>query len=194
LFTKDGTYSDDLGLPLSGRTLIDYAEGLKGVHFRVVDVDYESGKFIIHWRVSEGRCSESIAIRDELVLSGDGSRIQSARSFGYAPSEEILALMDEYAAGWLTYDGERSAATFVEGGKYYDPDHPDGITPSQLITVVEGLTWAVITITFGPVILKDGRLFSRWEMCLADSGQLILQGHDLVTLQAEKILTVRGNW
>jgi hypothetical protein len=49
-------------------------------------------------------------------------------------------------------------------------------------------------LTFGPVVLKDGRLFTRWEFRLASDGQLILEGSDLVTLQGEKILTVHGSW
>jgi hypothetical protein len=194
LFATDGTYTDDVGAPLSSETLADYVATFGDAHFRLVDVETEDGKYSIHWRVSHGRCSESIAFRDELVLTSDASLIQSVQSLGYAPSGEVVALLAEYTAGWFTYDGERSAATFVEGGKYYDPDHTDGITPTQLISVIEDLSWAIITGFFGLVVLKDGRLYGRWDMHLADGGYLILQGYDLITLQDDKILTVQGHW
>lgn len=194
LFSDDGTYVDDIGIPISDQALVDYAAGFKHSRFRVVDVEGEGNEFVVHWRVSAGHCAASIAFRDELVLTSDGKRIRSVRSFGYTPSGEIVALLSEYTAGWNTYDGERSAATFAPDGMYYDPDHPDGITPSELVPVVEALTWAVITGFFGLVTLKDGRLFGRWDLCLADTGQLILQGYDLITLRDDKILTLHGHW
>lgn len=194
LFTADGTYVDDVGIPISGQALIDYASAFEKSRFRLVEVVTAADKCVVHWRVSSGRCARSIAVRDELVLSSDGKRIESASSFGYTPSGEIVALMGEYTAGWNTYDGERSAATFAANGMYYDPDHPNGVTPAELVAVVEALTWAVLTGFFGLVMLKDGRLFGRWDMYLAESGQLILQGYDLITLHDDKILKVQGHW
>ncbi len=195
LFAPDGTYVDDVGAPMSGATLVEYAEGFADAQFQLVDIVAEANGFVVHWRIeSDDDCSRVIVMRDTLVLTPCTGFIQSAQSLGSAPAPEILALMDEYAAGWTTYDGERSAATFAEAGRYYDPDHPEGITPVELVTLVESLTWAVIVLTFGPVVLKDGRLFTRWEFRLASDGQLILEGSDLVTLQGDKILTVHGSW
>jgi hypothetical protein len=193
LFVDGGVYADDTGVALSGYALQDHVNSFRDARFQVVDVDCSQNAIVVHWRVGHGRCGDVIEFRDELVLSEDEQRILTVRSLGYPPSEEVAAVLQEYAAGWATYDGERSLATFAEGGIYSDSNYPDGISGQELIAYIESLTWAVIDGLYDLAVLKDGRVFARWNLYLAETGQLLVQGYDVITMQGNEILIVEGH-
>lgn len=192
LFDEAGSYADDTGVALKGEALVEYVASFAEAQFRVVDVDRQDDGFIIHWRVGAGRCGDTIAFRDEVVLSECGQMISSVQSRGYPPSEQVGAVLAEYVAGWTNYDGQRTLDTFAEGGLYFDPFNPEGISGAELVAYIEGLTWARITGFYDVAVLKDGRIFARWNLYLVETGELLVQSYDVITMQETEILVVRG--
>lgn len=193
LFAEEGSYADDTGVGLKGDALVEYVASFAELRFRVVDVDREDDVFIIHWRIRAGACGDSIAFRDEVVLSECGQMISSVASRGYPPSERVAAVLAEYVAGWTNYDGQRTLDTFAEGGLYFDPFNTQGISGAELVAYIEGLTWARITGFYDVAVLKDGRIFARWNLYLVETGELLVQSYDIITMQGDEISMVRGH-
>lgn len=195
LLVADGAYIDETGAELTGQDLVDYVAGFADSHFHVVDIEDDDDKVVVVWRVGARGCSRSsLTFRDELFLSDDESRIEEIRSLGSPPTGELAALVDLYASGWLTYQGQLTVSAMVEGGKYYDPSHPDGLSGEALAAEIESLTWAVISPYYDLVVLKDGRVFGRWDMSFADSGYTFLRGYDFLVIQGDEISAVYSYW